>query len=390
MIILQFFIFIITTWLGLSVIYMLIYAVSGLFYKSELVLTNKSLPTIAVFIPAYKEDGVIVSVAKKALEQNYKGNFEIFVIADSLQVKTLTELSNLSITVIEVSFKKSTKAKALNYAMDKIGDQYDLAMILDADNVMANDVLSIMASKFAQGSQAIQGHRCAKNQNTKFALLDGISEEVNNNIYCKGPATLNLSSRLVGSGMSFDYALFKRLMKTIDAVGGFDKELELKIIKEGITIEYIESALIYDEKVSESEVFKNQRIRWISAQYHYMFKVMPHAFTELLNGNFDYFYKAYQLTLPPRLLLLGVLFIFSILFYLIGQHLFAITWSTLFVLNVIAYTISIPNKYWTKELWRGSIALPLAFLITLKAMLKLGGANKKFIHTPHSNSDSLN
>jgi cellulose synthase/poly-beta-1,6-N-acetylglucosamine synthase-like glycosyltransferase len=390
MIILQLFIFIITTWLGLSVIYMLIYAVSGLFYKSEVVLNNEIFPTIAVLIPAYKEDAVIVSVAKKALEQNYQGSFEIFVIADSLKLITLIELSNLSISIIEVTFKKSTKAKALNYAMHKIGDEYDIAMILDADNVMANNVLSIMASKFIQGSQAIQGHRCAKNQNTNFALLDGISEEVNNNIYCKGPAALNLSSRLVGSGMSFHYPLFKRLMKTIDAIGGFDKELELKIIKEGITIEYLDSALIYDEKVSQSQVFEKQRTRWISAQYHYMFKVMPNAFKELLNGNFDYFYKAYQLTLPPRLLLPGVLLIFSIIFYVIGQYLFATTWSTLFILNVIAYTISIPAKYWTKELWRGSIALPLAFFITLKAMLNLGGANKKFIHTPHSNSDSLN
>ena len=98
MIILQLFILIITTWLGLSVIYMLIYAVSGLFYKSEVVLNNETLPTIAVFIPAYKEDGVIVNVAKKALEQDYEGSFEIIVIGDSLQLKTLIELSNLSIT----------------------------------------------------------------------------------------------------------------------------------------------------------------------------------------------------------------------------------------------------------------------------------------------------
>ena len=389
MIILQIFILIITTWLGLSVIYMLIYAVSGLFYKSEIVLINKNLPSIAVLIPAYKEDAVIVDVAIKTLKQNYKGSFKVIVIADSLKLETLIDLYILPIKIIEVTFKKSTKAKALNYAMLELGDDYDLAMILDADNVMAEDVLSIMASKFSQGHQAIQGHRCAKNHNTKFALLDGISEEINNNIYCKGPATLNLSSRLVGSGMAFDYALFKRLMETIDAVGGFDKELELKIIKEGITIQYLESAMIFDERVSQSEVFEKQRTRWISAQYHYMFKTMPNACLELLNGKFDYFYKAYQLTLPPRLLLPGVLFIFSILFYFIEQHFFATTWGILFVLNVVAYTISIPTKYWTKELWKGALALPLAFLITLKAMLKLGGANKKFIHTPHSNNDNI-
>ena len=122
MIILQIFILIITTWLGLSVIYMLIYAVSGLFYKSEIVLINKNLPSIAVLIPAYKEDAVIVDVAIKALKQNYKGSFKVIVIADSLKLETLIDLYILPIKIIEVTFKKSTKAKALNYAMLELGD----------------------------------------------------------------------------------------------------------------------------------------------------------------------------------------------------------------------------------------------------------------------------
>ena len=67
----------VTIWLALSVLYMLIYAISGLFYKSKLNISDKKLPSIAVLIPAYKEDAVIVNVAKKALQQNYKGKFEI-------------------------------------------------------------------------------------------------------------------------------------------------------------------------------------------------------------------------------------------------------------------------------------------------------------------------
>ncbi len=381
---LQFLTILLIIWLGFSVIYMLIYAVSGLFYQSEVRLLDKNLPSVAVMIPAYKEDAVILSVAQSALQQNYLGNYDVIVIADSLLPETLTELSLLPIKLVQVNFEKSTKAKALNHAMSVIENDYDMTMILDADNVMETDVLSIMGSYYQQGHRAIQGHRCAKNQDTKFALLDGLSEEINNNIYCKGPSTFKLSSRLVGSGMAFDYALFKRLMKNIDAVGGFDKELELKIIQEGITIQYLDSACIYDEKVSQSEVFEKQRTRWISAQYHYMIKIMPNACVELFRGKFDYFYKAYQLTLPPRLLLPGVLFLFSGIFYLMGQTLFANTWSVLFGLNVIAYSISIPKKYWNKELLSGAIAIPFAFISTLKAVFKIGGANKKFIHTPHT------
>ena len=59
-----------------------------------------------MFIPAYKEDNVIYSVAFEALKQNYpKDLFEIIVIADSLQQKTIDKLSLLPITIKKVSFK---------------------------------------------------------------------------------------------------------------------------------------------------------------------------------------------------------------------------------------------------------------------------------------------
>lgn len=380
----QVFLILITLWMTISVIYIMTYSITGLFYKKNFEIKKENLPSIAVLIPAYKEDEVIIDVTKEATLQFYKGKYDVFVIADSLQDITIKELKKYPIHLIEVTFEKSTKAKALNSAMAQIKTNYDLVVILDADNVMERNALSVFATEYLNGSQAIQGQRCAKNKETQFALLDALSEEVNNHIYCKGPSTINLSSRLVGSGMAFDYKLFKRLMKSIDAVGGFDKELELKIIKKGITIKYTESAIVYDEKVSKSEVFEKQRRRWISAQYHYMVKAMPIAFIELLKGNFDYFYKALQLTLPPRLLLPGILFFMSSLFYILKLPKLAFVWFTLFVLNVIAYSIAIPLKYWNKELLGGAIAIPKAFIVTLKALLSIGGANKKFIHTPHS------
>ena len=373
-----------TIWMAVSVIYILIYSLSGHFYKNTVVIKREYLPSIAVFIPAYKEDEVIIDVVRESTLQHYNGKYDVYVIADTLKDTTIKKLEKFPIHLIEVNFKKSTKTKAINVALEKINIEYDLAIILDADNVMDKNALTYFASEYLNGHHAIQGRRCAKNKETQFALLDALSEEVNNHIYCKGPSAINLSSRLVGSGMAFDFNLFKRLMKTINAVGGFDKELELKIIKEGIKIKYVDSAVIFDEKVSKSEVFENQRRRWISAQYHYMIKAMPIAFLELLKGNFDYFYKALQLTLPPRLLLPVILFFFCCIFYLFNLKNLSTTWLILFILNVIAYSISIPLKFWNKELLSGVHALPSAFLATLKALISIGGANKKFIHTPHT------
>jgi hypothetical protein len=43
--------------------------------------------------------------------------------------------------------------------------------------------------------------------------------------------------------MAFLYQLFKNTMKNIDAVGGFDKELELKLLKQGYKFEYRDDAI---------------------------------------------------------------------------------------------------------------------------------------------------
>ena len=78
----------------------------------------------------------------------------------------------------------------------------------------------------------------AKNLDTPLARLDALSEAVNNHVFRRGHAALGLSAALIGSGMAFDYALFAELMAQAEAVGGFDKELELTLTRRGIRIAY--------------------------------------------------------------------------------------------------------------------------------------------------------
>jgi len=384
MILIDFTILLVTSYFAFSALYIAINSIAGLFYKNSEIVSHGKLPRVAVFIPAYKEDAVIVKVAHEALRQEYAGDYEVVVISDSLKEVTNSWLQELPLSFVRVDFKNSTKAKALNYALNLMGDAYDLAIVLDADNVMEKDVVNKFAKQYMSGRKAIQGHRCAKNTNSKFALLDAISEEVNNHIYCQGPDVLKLSSRLVGSGMAFDYKMFKNLMNGIEAVGGFDKALELKIIEQNVRIHYADDIVIYDEKVEKAEVFGNQRTRWISAQYHYMVKSMPTALKLLFKGNFDYFYKALQLCLPPRLLFPGFLAIGSLVFLGLGQEGLCLFWIGMFLLVVINYLIAIPSSLISKKLISIPFALIHAFVITFLSLFKLFGANKKFIHTPHS------
>jgi len=379
--------------LGLATLYILIFSIASLFYKQKKYTDNGNMKKMAVLIPGYKEDEVIIEVANLALEQDYPSHlYDVVIIADSFKAETLKTLKTLPIKLIEVSFEKSTKSKALNKAMASLESDYDIAVVLDADNVMATDFLKKINAAFEHDFIAVQGHRTAKNVNNSWAVLDAISEEINNNIFRKGHRVLGLSSAIIGSGMAFRYQYFKTLMLTVTAIGGFDKEIELKMLKEGRKIVYLDDAMVYDEKIQKSEVFGNQRRRWLSAQFHYFKTDILCAFKHLiLKGNIDYFDKAIQFIQPPRILLLGAVIIFSVSFiltnYLLDNQVYLTNyWIVLAIACVLSFIFSVPKSYYNLKTFKALASLPKGMLMMLLSLLKIKGANKTFIHTQHTSS----
>lgn len=379
--------------LGLATVYIFVFSIAGLFYKQPTFKSKGELKKIAVLIPGYKEDEVIIEVAKSAFLQDYPSNlYDVIVIADSFLAETLQELKALPIKLIEVSFEKSTKSKALNKAMASLTENYEIAVILDADNLMATDFLKKINAAFEQGFIAVQGHRTAKNTNNSWAILDAVSEEINNHIFRKGHIALGLSSAIIGSGMAFKYDYFKLLMSTVTAVGGFDKEMELKMLKAGHKIIYLDDALVYDEKIQKAAVFGNQRRRWLSAQLHYFRKYFLNALKDLfLKGNIDYFDKAIQFIQPPRILLLGGVIIFGGLFVLSNyilnnQTIFSLSWGIIAIACILSFLFSIPKSFYNAKMLRALLNLPKGMFMMLFSLLKIKGANRKFIHTKHGST----
>jgi len=385
--ILQGFLFVI---LFLPTLYIFVFATAGLLYKQPPYPKNPVRRKIAVLIPGFKEDDVILEVAHGALLQDYPAtSYDIVIVADSFQPKTIELLRKLPIKVIEVKFEKSTKSKALNKAMEQLADTYDLAVVLDADNLMATDFLTKVNAAFDKDYMAVQGHRTAKNVDTNLAVLDAVSEEINNQIFRKGHRVLGLSSAIIGSGMAFRYDFFKNLMTSVNAIGGFDKEIELKMLKNNFKIEYLDDALVYDEKVQKAEVFSNQRRRWLSAQLHYFRQDFGSSLVALIrHGNIDYFDKAIQFIQPPRILLLGAVAIFTTVFMVINyilksDSLILIPWITVALLCIFSFMFSIPRRYYNMNTMKALASLPKGMILMLGSLLKIRGANKQFIHTKH-------
>lgn len=378
---------------AVSVAYLLILSLWGRLFYSRRYNGVSAAPTqrIAVLVPAYKEDGIILSTAASMLRLDYPDElYDVHIIADSFQPSTIAELRKLPIQVMEVSFTKSTKTKSLNEAFARISRAYDIALICDADNILARDFLRRIDYAFAQGARAIQGKRVAKNLDTSFAILDACSEAINNNIFRKGTNAIGLSSAVIGSGMAFPFNTIKQVMSEIQAVGGFDKIMQLKIVAQDISIRYLDEALVFDEKVETSAAFQQQRKRWVSSQFIYLKQFFVPAMKQLFRGNLSYF----NLAIANNLVLPRAFLLIMLPLLVIGGYLLKPLWGLyalwLLAAYVLSLVVALPSILVNRNLLVAVLRLPKAIGMMVLALFQIKKANKTFIHTVHTKTEVSN
>lgn len=217
--------------------------------------------------------------------------------------------------------------------------------------------------------------------NTDVAVLDAASEEINNSIFRSGHIALGFSSALIGSSMALEAQWFRQHVPQLETAGE-DKELESLLLKQRIHIEYLEHVHVKDEKTQKKEVIKNQRKRWIAAQFDSLSRALPSFPGELLRGNINYCDKVFQWTLLPRIVLIFCTFFFTIIFTIVHPHMSIKWWILSFSLFLALFT-AIPKRMLNKRLLQGILQLPSLLAGIVSNLFKLKGVNKQFIHTEH-------
>jgi cellulose synthase/poly-beta-1,6-N-acetylglucosamine synthase-like glycosyltransferase len=377
-----------------TVLYTLILSLGASFlYKDQSGGITEPQAKIAIIVPAYKEDSIILNTLQEHLTLNYpQDRFRVFLCADSFQPSTLEKIRNLPITLVEVSFEVSTVTKSVKQGVAQINpEEFPITLICDADNVLEKDFLIKLNSGFQKGMKAIQGRRYTKNLNSPMAVLDSISEMINNHIFRKGAYGLGLSSALIGSGMAFETSLLKDCLLNNHSIGGYDRELQLSLCDKKVKIHYMESAICFDEKISTMKAFGNQRKRWLSSQFMDLRDHFLDSFKKLfLDGNISYFNLGFIGNLfLSRIITLGLLVVFSLgslILYFTGGGLIGFNplyWFMLLALYALALGLGIPRRFFNGQLAQALLSLPGAFLQMFALLFRLKGANKKFIHTEH-------
>lgn len=378
----------ITLWIIIasSVAYVVFFAIISLFYEKEdqlashsAALSNKQNKFLILY-PAYKEDRVIINAVEKFLLQDYPStHYTVVVISDHMQKETNDYLRQLPITLLEPIFAKSSKAKAMQYAINEVKGNFDQVVVLDADNVVRSEFLSqlnILCTVY----DAIQCHRCAKNADNDVAVLDGASEEINNTIFRKAHNRLGMSSALIGSGMCFNYDLFKKNVFQLSTAGE-DREMEALLLQQEVFIKYAPDIHVFDEKVSNQDNFQRQRMRWMTAQVQSLLSNLPRIPNAIIHGKINFIDKTIQQALIPRSILIVLLAGISILMTVLMPS-WCEKWWVLFAILAFSLFIAIPSEIRFNS-FKKILAIPGLVLRMLKNIMHINHKNTDFIHTSH-------
>ena len=341
-----------------TVLYLLVYALASTNSRTDKYAESRIKHRFAILIPAYKDEEYIHYTIKSFLQQDYPIDcYDIIVISDHLSQEANRLLSQYPITLLQAKFKKSSKTKSVKVAMSQLADgQYDIVLIMNADNVVEKNFLEEINNTYASGSNAIQVHRIYQERPSNVSVLNAIADEINNSILRAGHVNLGLSASLNGSGAAFDFTWFKENIKLLKD-NDDEKAIEALLLRERIYMEYLANTHVYALKDGGKKKFYDQRGSWIRAQYYSFFTNVGNLPGAILGGNFDYADRILQWFIFPRTLLLGTIALFSVLSAFIEWNA-CLKWWGLLLLLLFTWAIATPNYLVDKNFNKAVKAIP--------------------------------
>ena len=364
-----------------TVLYLGVFAIASLLNRNTIVTKAKSQNRFVILIPAHKQDSVIEHTVVSILGQAYPQRmFDVVVISDHQSEMTNMRLAQYPITLLTPDFAESTKAKSLQFAILNLPEFkiYDIALVLDADNIVGQDFLTEVNDAFeTAATKAIQLHRISRNRDTAAARMGSIFEEINNAIFRKGHINLGISAALAGSGTAYDFAWFKtNVMKA--KTSGEDKELEALLLRQGYFIDYFDNILVYGEKKRTTVKMNEQRGRWAYQQLQNFIRNIKFLPGAIFRKQYDLADKILQWMLVPRTTMMGIIMLMSVVLPFIYMTL-ALKWWALGSIALFFFALATPD-YLVDEMWDKTF-LRSPF-VTLWGILstKLFGNSAKLIH----------
>jgi peptidoglycan-N-acetylglucosamine deacetylase len=282
-------------------------------------------PPVAVLIPGYNEEKVIVATVRSVLNSDYP-NMRVIVIDDGSKDRTFEvareafsrEIAEGRVTVL--TKPNGGKAGALNFGIEHLNEEFYVG--IDADTVIAPDAVSKLVRHFADPEiGAVAGNAKVGNRVNLWTRWQALEYITSQNFERRALDLFGVVTVVPGAIGAWRTAGVRR-------AGGYplntvaeDADLTMNLLEHGYRVIYEDRSLAFTEAPVDMRGLMKQRFRWSFGTLQAIFKHRG-AFTK--NKAMGFFalpnILIFQLLLPLVSPLIDIMFVAGVIHYLVDRH----------------------------------------------------------------------
>jgi peptidoglycan-N-acetylglucosamine deacetylase len=243
-----------------------VFAVIDRFRKRKNFAGPDYQPRVAVLIPAYNEEKVIVRTIRSVMMSNYK-KIRVIVIDDGSSDNTYraavdaypADIASGRLTVL--TKPNGGKADALNYALARTTEEVYIG--IDADGVIAHDAITNLVSHFANPKiGAVAGNAKVGNRVNLWTRWQALEYITSQNFERRALDLFDVVMVVPG-------AIGAWRTQAVKDGGGYhtntvaeDADLTMNLLEQGYKVIYEDRALAFTEAPVNMDGLMRQRFRW--------------------------------------------------------------------------------------------------------------------------------
>jgi cellulose synthase/poly-beta-1,6-N-acetylglucosamine synthase-like glycosyltransferase/peptidoglycan/xylan/chitin deacetylase (PgdA/CDA1 family) len=302
-----------------------VFAVIDRFRKRKNFAGPNYAPRVAVLIPAYNEEKVIVRTIRSVMMSNYK-NIRVIVIDDGSKDNTYrtavdaypADIASGRLTVL--TKPNGGKADALNFALERTREEIYVG--IDADGVIAHDAITNLVCHFANPQiGAVAGNAKVGNRVNLWTRWQALEYITSQNFERRALDLFDVVMVVPG-------AIGAWRTEAVKTGGGYhtntvaeDADLTMNLLEQGYSVIYEDQALAFTEAPVNMDGLIRQRFRWSFGILQAIFKHRGAIAKRRAMGLFALPNTLiFQILLPLVSPLIDLMFVWGVFYYFIDRH----------------------------------------------------------------------
>src|SRR5581483_7488652 len=299
-------------------------------------------PRVAVLIPAYNEEKVIVRTVRSVMNSTYK-NLRIVVIDDGSKDRTYNvvreaypeEIASGLLTVL--TKPNAGKAEALNFGLKQLEEEIYVG--IDADTVIAPDAVARLVCHFANPRiGAVAGNAKVGNRVNLWTRWQALEYITSQNFERRALDLFDVVTVVPGAIGAWRTAAVKSGGAYHPDTVAEDADLTMNLLEQGYAVIYEDQALAFTEAPINANGLARQRFRWSFGILQALYKHKAAIRNRRAMGLFALpNILIFQILLPLVSPLIDLMFVAGVIHYFIDKHFHPETTSSADLVKLLVF-----------------------------------------------------